>query len=205
MRVLIESSTESEWVAQALERWGHDVVVVDPNYGLMYGQRPRGVKTDRRDAAALAEACRVGVYRRAHRVSAAQRARRRALRVREQLVGMRTQLINQVRAQLRQEGYRLGSGAAETTVSRLRRMELPPSLQDALAPLVAMLATVGVQLATCTAALTQAAQQERRPAWWIGSWRAGRQGRTRPRRSAGSSARRARPMSRTRTRCATWA
>jgi hypothetical protein len=58
MRILIESSTDSEWVAQHLKRVGHEVIVADPNYAAMYGSRSRKVKTDRRDAAALAEACR---------------------------------------------------------------------------------------------------------------------------------------------------
>ena len=49
MRILIESSTESEWVAQHLEGLGHEVVVVDPNYAAMYGARSRKVKTDKRD------------------------------------------------------------------------------------------------------------------------------------------------------------
>ena len=160
LRVVIESSTESEWVAQTVEGWGHEVIVVDPNYALMYGQRPRGVKTDRRDAAALAEACRVGVYRRAHRVSAAQRGCRRGLRVREQLVRMRTQVINQVRAQLRQEGYRLGSGAAESAERRLARLPLPDHLQAALAPLRAVLETIGHQLGVCTRALAGVAQAD---------------------------------------------
>jgi hypothetical protein len=44
-RILIEASTESEWVAQHLETLGHEVIVADPNYGLMYGHRSRRVKT----------------------------------------------------------------------------------------------------------------------------------------------------------------
>src|SRR5688500_14756896 len=68
MRVLLESGTESEWVAQTIEGCGHQVVVADPNYLLMYAERQRRIKTDRRDVAALAEACRLGIYRRAHRV-----------------------------------------------------------------------------------------------------------------------------------------
>ena len=119
LRVLLESGTESEWVAQTLEACGHEVIVADPNYALMYGQRARRMKTDKRDVAALAEACRLGIYRAAHRVSAAQRAVRRVLRVREQLVRMRTQTINLLRALLRQEGMRLPSGSAETVVRRL--------------------------------------------------------------------------------------
>lgn len=61
-RILIEASTESEWVAQCLEVLGHEVIVADPNYAPMYAQRSRRVKTDRRDAEALAHACRLGAY-----------------------------------------------------------------------------------------------------------------------------------------------
>ena len=39
MRILLETGTESEWVAQALEEAGHEVVVADPNYAPMYGER----------------------------------------------------------------------------------------------------------------------------------------------------------------------
>ena len=60
MRILIEASTESEWVAQHLEEWGHEVVLADPNYSAMYGHRSRRIKTDRRDVAALTEACHQG-------------------------------------------------------------------------------------------------------------------------------------------------
>jgi transposase len=51
--ILVEASTESEWVAQHLESLGHEVIVADPNYAPMYGQRSRRIKTDRRDVAAL--------------------------------------------------------------------------------------------------------------------------------------------------------
>ena len=90
MRVLLETGTESEWVAQALEAAGHTVIVADPNYAPMYGELRRKVKTDRRDVAALAEANRRGWYRATHRASAAQRAVRQVLRSRRQLVQMRS-------------------------------------------------------------------------------------------------------------------
>jgi transposase len=60
-RLLIESSTESEWVAQHLEALGHEVIVADPNYAPMDGAR-RKVKTDGRDTAALTDACRLGIF-----------------------------------------------------------------------------------------------------------------------------------------------
>jgi transposase len=72
-RILVEASTESEWVAQHLEGLGHQVLVADPNYLLMYGMRDRRIKTDVRGVAALVEACRRGIYRPVHRRSAAQR------------------------------------------------------------------------------------------------------------------------------------
>lgn len=104
MRILLESGTESEWVAQHLEGLGHEVVVADPNYAAMYGERTRRIKTDRRDVAALGEANRRGIYRPAHRVSRTQREVRRQLQVRDQCIRMRTQAINLLRAQLRSEG-----------------------------------------------------------------------------------------------------
>jgi len=55
VRILLEASTESEWVEQHLESLGHEVIVADPNYAPMYASRPRRVKTDKRDARALAE------------------------------------------------------------------------------------------------------------------------------------------------------
>jgi len=66
-KVLIEASTESEWVARCLEELGHEVVVADPNFAAMYATRSRKVKTDLRDARTLAEACKLGAYRAAHR------------------------------------------------------------------------------------------------------------------------------------------
>lgn len=58
--MLIETSTESEWVARCLEELGHELIVADPGFAPRYGMRTRRVKTDLRDARALAEACRSG-------------------------------------------------------------------------------------------------------------------------------------------------
>src|SRR5262249_23333054 len=49
-----EASTDSEWVARCLEALGHEGIVADPNFAPMYATRTRKVKTDRRDARALA-------------------------------------------------------------------------------------------------------------------------------------------------------
>jgi transposase len=105
-RILLESSTESEWVARCLEALGHHLVVADPNFAPMYATRTRKVKTDRRDARALAEACLLAAYRPAHRLSDAQRHVRARLTVRDTLVRTRTRYISLTRALLRQHGWR---------------------------------------------------------------------------------------------------
>ena len=89
-RIIIQASTESEWVARCLEALGHDDLVADPNFAPMYATRSRKVKTDRRDARALAEACVLGACRPAHRLSDAQRHVRGRLGVRDALVRTRT-------------------------------------------------------------------------------------------------------------------
>ncbi len=87
--ILIEAATESKWVARHLEGLGHEVVVADPNFAPMCATRSRRVKTDKRDARTLAEACRLGAYRPAHRTSDQQRHIRAKLAVREALVRTR--------------------------------------------------------------------------------------------------------------------
>jgi transposase len=72
-RMLLEAGTESEWAARHLESLGHEVIVADPNFAPMYATRSRRVKTDKRDARTLMEACRLGAYRPAHRLSEARR------------------------------------------------------------------------------------------------------------------------------------
>jgi transposase len=146
MRILLETGTESEWVAQALEGCGHEVIVADANYAPMYGETTRKVKTDRRDVAALAEANRRGWYRPTHRVSAEQRAMRQILRSRRLLVQMRSGAVSLVRSLLRQSGYRLASGSCETVPARVARLSLPAELRATLAPLCRQVATLTTEI-----------------------------------------------------------
>lgn len=160
MRIVVEASTEAEWVAQCLEALGHTVIIADPNYTLMYGERSRRIKTDRRDAAALAEACRRGIYRAVHRVSPAQWRERQQQAVRQQLVRQRTALISLCRALLRQEGYRLPSGAAEGVAARVATLALSPVLRRVLRPVGGQLRALTTQLATLDRALARRAQAD---------------------------------------------
>ena len=146
-RILVEASTESEWVARCLEALGHEVVVADPNFAPMYATRTRKVKTDRRDARALAEACLLGAYRPAHRLSDAQRHVRGRLAVRDALVRTRTGYIALIRALLRRHGWRVPTGSADTFIRRVVALPLPGRLLSEVAPLLAVMRPVNQQLA----------------------------------------------------------
>jgi len=146
-RILLEASTESEWVARCLEGLGHAVVVADPNFAPMYATRTRKVKTDRRDARALAEACQLGAYRAAHRLSDAQRHVRGRLAVRDALVRTRTGSIALIRALLRGHGWRVPTGSADTFNRRVVALPLPGRLLSEVAPLLAVMRHVNQQLA----------------------------------------------------------
>jgi transposase len=124
-RVLLESACESEWIARALEDLNLEVIVADPNYAPMYSTLSRKVKTDARDARALADACRQGTYRKAHRLSDEQRQVRQLLITRDQLVSQRSSLISLVRSLTRAEGMRLQRGEADSFWARTARQPLP--------------------------------------------------------------------------------
>jgi len=82
---------------------------------------------------------------------------RRRLRVREQLIRMRTQAINLLRAQLRQEGARLPAGASETAARRCRALALRADMQADLAPVLTLLEGLAPLIRTCDQAAATAA------------------------------------------------
>jgi len=160
IRILLEAGTESEWVAGALEGAGHEVIVADPNYAPMYGDRRRRIKTDRRDVAALAEANRHGWFRRAYRRSAAQRTIQQQLTSRTALVQMRTKTISVIRSLVRQEGYRIPSGRAALIPARLDALAFPVALQQRLAPLCRTVAQLTAEILGIETALEATADAD---------------------------------------------
>src|SRR5438034_200671 len=146
-RILVEASTESEWVAQHLEGLGHEVIVADPNYAPMYATRSRRVKTDKRDARTLMDACGQGTYRRAHRLSAPRRHLRAELAVRDALVRTRTRYVALAKALVRRDGLRVPSSTAERVGDRVQALALPAPLAAELAPLLTMLPPLNATIA----------------------------------------------------------
>jgi len=163
-QVLLEASTESEWVARHLEALGHAVVVADPNYAPMYATRSRRVKTDKRDARTLAEACRLGAYRPAHRLSDARRHVRAELAVRDALVRTRTRYVALVKALARRDGLRLAQGEPERTAAKLAALDaqgaVSPTLRAEVAPLLAVLAPLNAEIAAADQRIGAVAQHD---------------------------------------------
>jgi transposase len=113
----------------------------------MYGHRSRRVNTDRRDVAALAEACRHGIYRCAHCRSSRQRFVQWHVNVRRELLDARTRLISVVRAITRSQGYRIAGGATDTFLTRLAALDLPVSVSESLVPVRSVMALLNHELA----------------------------------------------------------
>jgi hypothetical protein len=146
MRILVEASTESEWVAQHLETLGREVIVADPNFTPMYSHRSRRIKTDRRDVAALTDACQRGFYRAVHRRSAPQRTVQSQLNIRPELTDSRTRAISLARAITRGAGFRIRSGSTESFLNRVTALELPSSIAATLSPLRTLIEVLNEEL-----------------------------------------------------------
>jgi transposase len=146
-KILLEASTESEWVARHLESLGHEVIVADPNFAPMYATRSRRTKTDRRDARTLLEACRLGAYRVAHRVSSGRRHVRAELAVREALVRTRTRYIAVAKTLVRRDGLRVAASDSHLVARRIAALELSDTLSGELLPLFEILAPINEQIA----------------------------------------------------------
>ena len=158
-KILIEAITEAEWVARCLEELGHEVIVADPNFAAMYATRSRRVKTDRRDAVTLADACRLEAYRPAHRASDRQRHVRAELAVRDVLVRTRVKCVALVGALLRRQGIHLPSGNVDGFVARVERQELPEELQGEVAPLLTLIRMASVELEAADARIAAIAAE----------------------------------------------
>jgi transposase len=138
-RVVLEVGTHSPWVSRLLEQLGHEAIVANPS--AMFARAPRRRRNDRLDARFLARQGRADVelvYPMTHRSAEAQRDLE-YLRARDQLVSVRTKLINHVRGTVKSVGRRLPKCSAEAFAKRAAG-ELPPELAPALTPLLEVIA-----------------------------------------------------------------
>lgn len=105
LKAAVEASGITPWICQLLKDLGVRVVVVNSNRVRLIAESRK--KSDRIDAATLAELLRLGGLPEVHQPSIEARRLRTELSVRRQLVRQRTGLINQARGLLRGWGVLL--------------------------------------------------------------------------------------------------
>ena len=146
-RVVLEVSTHSPWVSRLLAEQGHEVVVANARQLRLISASDR--KTDRTDAETLARLGRVDpqlLRPIRHRGPQAQHDLAQ-LRARECLVRARTQLINHVRGAVKAVGGRVPRCSAPAFATKAPPF-VPDALQPALAPMLALVATLTHQIRT---------------------------------------------------------
>lgn len=144
--ILVEASTESEWVASHLEELGHEVIVADPNFAPMYATRDKKIKTDKRDARALCEAGRLGAYRLAHRTSGSRERSERSSWSDRRSYGPALNDISLIGALARREGCRISTGCSNNFSARVETADLPTHVMAAIAPLLESLKMLNRQI-----------------------------------------------------------
>jgi len=134
MRIAIEASGRSFWIADRLEEAGHAVVVVDPGKTKAIGASK--IKNDRLDARVIASLNAADLMAPVYRPTAEQRVARMPVNARGVLVQNRVRSTNCVRGLLASEGIEVRSCTAKKFADRVRQMELPPEIAAAVAPLL---------------------------------------------------------------------
>jgi transposase len=135
--VVVESCAEAFSVADGAIECGHQVNVVPASLVRALGVGARGLKTDVRDARNLSEmSCRMANLPGVHIPAKASRERKSMCGLRENLVEVRTKLVNGVRGWLRVEGLgAVRAGAPERLALRVkehldrRERKMPPSVE----------------------------------------------------------------------------
>lgn len=122
-RVVMEACTQSSAVARLSQEAGHETVVIPAHVVRSLGVAYRGIKTDERDALALAQASvRNRDLPRVHLRNPEAQKRRDDLSARSVLVASRTRLVLHIKSWFRGQLIRLTTGAhVKTFADRVRQ------------------------------------------------------------------------------------
>src|SRR5215217_1512487 len=136
-RVGLETGQLAPWLYHSLKSLGVPVICLDARHARAATALQRN-KTDARDAETLAQLVRTGWYREARVKSWAAHAVRHLIGARAQLVGMATDLSNQIRSVLRTFGLRVTGRAGGTFETKVReQVGGRPELAAVVEPLLA--------------------------------------------------------------------
>lgn len=161
-RVVVETCAESFRIADTVMDLGHEIRVVPGTLVRTLGVGARGLKTDRRDAQALAKASTYVDLPSVHIPSANARQWRSLLTARQSLVTARTQLVNSTRGIMRTFVSREPSGAPEQFPDRVRKHLIKhlghvPLYVDSQ---LAAIATLTTSITTLTQQIAEVASHE---------------------------------------------
>lgn len=143
--VVVEVGTHSPWVSRELAALGHRVVVANPS--ATYGAKRRRHRNDRLDAEFLARQGRADpqlLHPILHRSLEAQQ-HLELLRARDQLVQVRSKLVNHVRGVVKSFGSRISKCSAEAFAKRAG-CDIPDGLRPAITPLLEVLSDLTTRI-----------------------------------------------------------
>jgi transposase len=159
MQIVLETGTESAWIARCLENAGHEVTVAHARRIKLITDNDS--KNDRNDAETLARLGRsdLELLTEAHvRGQGAQRIRA-MLKARRRLVESRTKLANQIRGLARQANCQLPSGKPEQLERIINETDVPEALEVSIRPLAESITALTERIDELTAKLKKVANQ----------------------------------------------
>ena len=159
-RIAFEASREAWHVHDTLVAWGHDPKMLDTTRVRALGVGHHKRKNDALDAEVAARAVDAGRIPEAHVLSPARRAMRAQLSVRGALIETRAHYITTIRGLGRAAGVLLPTCASGSFLARIGESALDEATRALVAPLVAVLTGLEVELAIVEQKLSQMATRE---------------------------------------------
>jgi transposase len=136
-RIGLEAGPLSPWLSEGLAAAGLPVICIETRRMKVFASASP-VKTDRKDAQAIAQAMRMGFFRAVHVKTRASQEARLLLTNRALLQRQRLQIQNTIRGTLKGFGVKLGKVSQGRFLARVRTVIEPlPVVQAAILPLLA--------------------------------------------------------------------
>lgn len=161
-RVVVETSAEAFFIADAALEHGHEVRVVPATLVRSLGVGERGIKTDRRDARKLSEVSTRIDLPSVHVPSAGSRERKVICNSRASLIATRTKLSNYVRGYLRATATLLPRRSPETfpAAARAALLATPNGVPGHIERILVVLETLNKQIKQADLELLAIAEED---------------------------------------------